>query len=90
MTINEWYHLQKKELPITEKSMGVRYKNKFRKNLFDVLNDYPIIRVEDLCTLAIYLDVEYDNRIHHCLVYLETNKEIEIFQTEECIYITKT
>lgn len=88
--INEWYNLQVKELPITEKAMGVRYKNKFKKNLFDVLNTDPLFRVEDLCTLAIYLDVEYDNRIHHCLVHLEINKDIEIFQTEECIYITKT
>lgn len=88
--INYWYRLQLSKLPISNKSWGKQYKNKFKKNLLKVLEFNDLFNVDDLCTLAMYMDIEYDNRIGLSLNELEREKIIQIFHTDECIYIYKT
>lgn len=87
--INDWYKIQVDNLPETTKTWGKRYRAKFEKNLLDALNTFDYLCISNLTEISMCLDIEYDKRINCSLQQLERDKKIEIFQTEECIYLIK-
>lgn len=88
MTINEWYKIQVKNLPDPTKAWGKQYKKKFEKNLMDVLKD-DYIFIDDMIVLAMYVDLEFDERLYHSLWQLETEGKIDIIHFCDCIALKR-
>lgn len=86
--VNDWYKSQVKDLPDTTKIWGKRYRAKFEKTLMDVVR-YDHIFIDDMIILAMYLGIEFDNRIALSLWQLEKEGKIDIIHFYDCIAIKR-